>query len=84
MDDFPLPVEGHEWKAHEATRVLGAPGEVDEQGWLRKISVVPKPYQKPHPPVLQALTTNEETIRWAARSNVCCRAQARRSWSHSR
>ncbi len=66
----PFPPEGHEWKAHEATRLLGAPGELDESGWLRKISVVPKPYQKPHPPLLQALTTNESTIRWAAREGV--------------
>ena len=66
----PVPAEGHPWAAHAATRVLGAPGEVDAEGWLRKISVVPKPYQKPHPPLLQALTTNEETIRWAAREGV--------------
>ena len=66
----PFPPEGHPWAAHEATRRLGAPGEVDDQGFLRKISVVPKPYQKPHPPLLQALTTNEATIRWAAREGV--------------
>lgn len=66
----PFPAEGHEWKAHEATRTYGAPGEVDEKNWLRKISVVPKPFQKPHPPLLQALTTNEATIRWAAREGI--------------
>ena len=48
----------------------GAPGEVDKKGWLRKISLVPKPFQKPHPPLFQALTTNEETIRWAAREGI--------------
>ncbi len=31
---------------------------------------MPKPYQKPHPPLFQALTTTEETIRWAAREGV--------------
>ena len=66
----PFPAEGHAWAAHEATRRYGAPGEVDEQGWLRKISPVPKPYQKPHPPLFQALTTNEATIRWAAREGI--------------
>jgi len=66
----PVPASGHEWLPHEATRRYGAPGEVDDQGWLRKISVVPKPYQKPHPQLFQALTTNEETIRWAAREGV--------------
>lgn len=66
----PFPAEGHDWPAREATRRYGAPGEVDEQGWLRKISPVPKPYQKPHPPLFQALTTNQETIRWAAREGI--------------
>ncbi len=66
----PFPADGHEWLPREATLRYGAPGEVDDQGWLRKISPVPKPYQKPHPPLFQALTTTEETIRWAAREGV--------------
>ncbi len=66
----PYPAEGHEWRPFEATARYGAPGELDEKGWLRKISPVPKPYQKPHPPLFQALTTTEETIRWAAREGV--------------
>lgn len=68
--EVPFPAEGHPWAAEEATRRYGAPGEVDENGWLRKISPVPKPYQKPHPPLFQALTTNEETIRWSAREGI--------------
>lgn len=66
----PYPAEGHEWLPREATTRYGAPGELDDNGWLRKISPVPKPYQKPHPPVFQALTMTEETIRWAAREGV--------------
>lgn len=66
----PYPAEGHEWLPREATARYGAPGELDERGWLRKISPVPKPYQKPHPPLFQAMTTTEETIRWAAREGV--------------
>jgi alkanesulfonate monooxygenase SsuD/methylene tetrahydromethanopterin reductase-like flavin-dependent oxidoreductase (luciferase family) len=68
--EAPYPAEGHEWKAHEYTALYGAPGEIDDHGWLRKVSPVPKPYQKPHPPLFQALTTTEETIRWAAREGV--------------
>jgi alkanesulfonate monooxygenase SsuD/methylene tetrahydromethanopterin reductase-like flavin-dependent oxidoreductase (luciferase family) len=64
------PVEGIEWRPHVATARYGAPGELDDRGWLRRISPVPKPYQKPHPPVFQALTMAEETIRWAAREAV--------------
>jgi len=66
----PFPHEGHEWLPSEATARYGAPGELDEKGWLRKISPVPKPYQKPHPPLFQALSRTEATIRWAAREGV--------------
>jgi alkanesulfonate monooxygenase SsuD/methylene tetrahydromethanopterin reductase-like flavin-dependent oxidoreductase (luciferase family) len=66
----PYPAEGHEWLAAEATARYGAPGELDAKGWLRKISPVPKPYQKPHPPLFQALSRSEATIRWAAREGV--------------
>jgi alkanesulfonate monooxygenase SsuD/methylene tetrahydromethanopterin reductase-like flavin-dependent oxidoreductase (luciferase family) len=37
---------------------------------LRKISPVPKPYQKPHPPLFLALTVTEQSIRWAAREGI--------------
>jgi alkanesulfonate monooxygenase SsuD/methylene tetrahydromethanopterin reductase-like flavin-dependent oxidoreductase (luciferase family) len=66
----PFPAEGFDWLPKEATARYGAPGELDENGWLRKISPVPKPYQKPHPPLFQALSRTEATIRWAAREGV--------------
>jgi alkanesulfonate monooxygenase SsuD/methylene tetrahydromethanopterin reductase-like flavin-dependent oxidoreductase (luciferase family) len=66
----PFPAEGFDWLPKEATARYGAPGELDEKGWLRKISPVPKPFQKPHPPLFQALSRTEATIRWAAREGV--------------
>jgi alkanesulfonate monooxygenase SsuD/methylene tetrahydromethanopterin reductase-like flavin-dependent oxidoreductase (luciferase family) len=48
----------------------GAPGEVDSQGLVRKISVVPKPFQKPHPLLLQAMTLTRETIGWTAQQGI--------------
>ncbi len=66
----PVPAEGLEWLPAEATARYGAPGELDDKGWLRRISPVPKPYQKPHPPLFQALSRTEATIRWAAREGV--------------
>ncbi|MGH7933703.1 MAG: LLM class flavin-dependent oxidoreductase [Candidatus Binataceae bacterium] len=66
----PYPAEGHEWLPAAATARYGAPGELDDRGWLVKISPVPKPYQKPHPPIFQALSRTEATIRWAAREGV--------------
>ncbi len=65
----PFPAEGHFWAPYEATRRYGAPSEVVGDQ-LRKLSAVPKPYQKPHPTVFQAFTASEKTIRWAARESV--------------
>lgn len=65
----PFPAEGHYWAPHEATNRYGAPGEMEGE-MLRKLSAVPKPYQKPHPEVWQAFTASERTIRWDARNDV--------------
>ena len=58
------------WPVHEWTRTYGAPGEVDDQGVIRKICVVPKPYQQPHPPLFQPFSVSESTIRYTAQSNI--------------
>src|SRR5215475_7797486 len=68
--EFPYPQEGTPWLAHEWTREFGFPGEVDEQGRIQKINVVPKPYQRPHPPLFQAFSISEETVRWCAREGI--------------
>jgi alkanesulfonate monooxygenase SsuD/methylene tetrahydromethanopterin reductase-like flavin-dependent oxidoreductase (luciferase family) len=65
----PFPAEGHYWAPHEATNRYGAKGEMEGE-MLRKLSAVPKPYQKPHPEVWQAFTASERTIRWDAREGV--------------
>ena len=58
------------WPAREWTRKYGAPGELDEEGVIRKVSVIPKPYQQPHPPLWQPFSVSENTIRWCARENI--------------
>jgi alkanesulfonate monooxygenase SsuD/methylene tetrahydromethanopterin reductase-like flavin-dependent oxidoreductase (luciferase family) len=68
--EYPSPQEGTPWPPHEFTRRYGFPGEVDEEGRIQKISVVPKPYQKPHPPLFQAFSMSEETVRWCAREAI--------------
>jgi alkanesulfonate monooxygenase SsuD/methylene tetrahydromethanopterin reductase-like flavin-dependent oxidoreductase (luciferase family) len=69
--EYPSPYEtGTPWPAHQWTREYGAPGEVDEAGNVQMIEVVPKPYQKPHPPLFQAFSMSESTIRWAAREGL--------------
>ena len=68
---YPYPYStGTAWPAHPWTREYGAPGEVDAEGRLQELYVVPKPYQKPHPPLFQAFSTSETTIRWCAREDI--------------
>jgi alkanesulfonate monooxygenase SsuD/methylene tetrahydromethanopterin reductase-like flavin-dependent oxidoreductase (luciferase family) len=69
--EYPYPYEeGTPWLAHEWTREFGAFGELDELGRVQRINVVPKPYQKPHPPLFQAFSVSEETVRWCAREGI--------------
>ncbi len=58
------------WPAREWTRKYGAPGELDEEGVIRRVSVIPKPYQQPHPPLWQPFSVSESTIRWCARESI--------------
>ena len=66
---IPYPYEGgHKgWFMEPWTEKLGAHGEVGPEGELRRISVVPAPYTKPHPPVFIALNTSQETVDYAGR-----------------
>ena len=51
----------------EATQKWGAG---IENGVLKSVGVVPKPVQKPHPPVFQPFASSETSIRWCAREGV--------------
>ncbi|CAM3228964.1 LLM class flavin-dependent oxidoreductase [Nocardioides dubius] len=58
----PVPYEeGIEW-GMLATRELGAPGEMDENNRIRRVSVTPSPYSDPHPPVFVASNASLETV----------------------
>lgn len=61
-----LPVEGTPWEI-EATSKWGAGVE---GGFVTSLGVVPKPLQKPHPPIFQPFASSENTIRWCAREEV--------------
>ena len=68
--EYPYPYEeGTPWPAAPWTEKYGMPGETKD-GRIRKISVVPKPYQKPHPKLFQAFSISESTIVWCAREGV--------------
>jgi alkanesulfonate monooxygenase SsuD/methylene tetrahydromethanopterin reductase-like flavin-dependent oxidoreductase (luciferase family) len=68
----PYPYEDgiRRWPVADWTRKYGAPGEIDEQGVVRRICVVPKPYQQPHPPMFQPFSVSENTIRYTASSGI--------------
>ena len=67
---FPYEEGIRRWPAAEWTRNYGAPGEVDEQGVIRTICVVPRPYQDPHPTLFQPFSVSENTIRYTAREGI--------------
>jgi alkanesulfonate monooxygenase SsuD/methylene tetrahydromethanopterin reductase-like flavin-dependent oxidoreductase (luciferase family) len=70
-----LAFDGKYWKipagetpwALEATLKWGAGVE---NGILRSVGVVPKPVQKPHPPIFQPFASSERSIRWCAKEGV--------------
>ena len=65
--EYPYPFEeGTEWPAHSWTEKYGTPGIVVD-GRLKKINVVPKPFQKPHPQLHMAFTFSPASIAWAAK-----------------
>ena len=58
------------WPAADFTRKYGAPGEIDENGVIRNVCVIPKPYQDPHPPLMQPFGASERTLINCAKNNV--------------
>ena len=70
--NIPQPYEEgiRRWPVADWTKQYGAPGELDEEGVVRRVSVIPKPYQQPHPPLWQPFSVSESTIRWCARETI--------------
>jgi hypothetical protein len=67
---IPYPADVCPWPPVEMTKTMGAPGEIGDDNLRPKISVVPKPYQKPHPKLFQAFSLSEATARWCAREGL--------------
>ncbi|MPZ23303.1 MAG: LLM class flavin-dependent oxidoreductase [Dehalococcoidia bacterium] len=64
---IPYPYdEGIDWLMSPVTEKMGGHGEV-EDGKIRTISVVPKPYTDPHPPVFVSSSASQATIEYCAR-----------------
>ncbi len=65
----PFPRNGIEgYPAAHTAKVAGAPGEVDDEGRIARVCVVPKPYQRPHPPLFVATTRSIESVEYCARN----------------
>ncbi len=45
-------------------------GKGVENGVLKSVGVVPKPLQKPHPPIFQPFASSERSISWCAKEGV--------------
>lgn len=63
---YPYHTGVTEFPARDVARRLGAEGEIDESGAVRRVSVVPAPFQKPHPPVFTAVSASMESIEFCA------------------
>ena len=64
---FPYEEGITRWPLTEWTREYGAPGEIDDDGVIRGVSVIPAPYNKRDIRSFQAFSTSESTIRQCAR-----------------
>ena len=63
---FPYETGVLDYPARRIASRAGTSGEVDAAGAVRRVSVVPKPYTLPHPPVFVATSKSPETIVYCA------------------
>jgi alkanesulfonate monooxygenase SsuD/methylene tetrahydromethanopterin reductase-like flavin-dependent oxidoreductase (luciferase family) len=61
-----VPAGDTPWTLEATTRY----GAGVRDGIVRQVAVVPKPVQKPHPPLFQPFASSERSIRWCAQENV--------------
>jgi alkanesulfonate monooxygenase SsuD/methylene tetrahydromethanopterin reductase-like flavin-dependent oxidoreductase (luciferase family) len=58
------------WPAVEWTREFGVDGEIDADGVIRRIGVIPRPYQQPHPRVFVPFAVSAGSLLAAARRGI--------------
>ncbi len=68
--EIPYPYETgvRGYPAWRSAATAGAPGEVGSSGEIRRVSVVPRPYTRPHPPVFVAMSGSASSIPFLARN----------------
>lgn len=69
---YSVPPEGGypDWPTANVTAAQGVPGEVDSEGRLQGISVVPKPLQQPHPKLYQSFSLSPSTMVYTAERDI--------------
>jgi alkanesulfonate monooxygenase SsuD/methylene tetrahydromethanopterin reductase-like flavin-dependent oxidoreductase (luciferase family) len=67
--EIPYPYETgvRGYPAWKSAQTAGAPGEVGPDGTIRRVSVVPSTYTRPHPPVFVAMSGSASSIPFLAR-----------------
>lgn len=66
---YPYDTGVENFPAAPVAQRMGAPGEIDADGTtVRRVSVVPKPYQDPHPPVFVAVSASPDSIRFCSKN----------------
>jgi alkanesulfonate monooxygenase SsuD/methylene tetrahydromethanopterin reductase-like flavin-dependent oxidoreductase (luciferase family) len=65
-DFWQVPVTGTPWDV-ESTRLYG---DGVHDGEVVEVAPVPKPLQRPHPPVSQPFASSERSIRWCASEGI--------------
>jgi len=58
------------WTPTEWTRAYGSDGELDQDGVIKRIGVIPRPYTDPHPPLFQVVTASSSSLVNAARNGM--------------
>ena len=65
---YPYKTGVRGYPAWRSAATAGAPGEVGASGEIRRVSVVPRPYTRPHPPVFVAMSGSASSIPFLARN----------------
>lgn len=65
---YPYDTGVRGYPAWPSAQTAGAPGEIGADGSVRRVSVVPRPYTKPYPPVFVAVSGSASSIPFLARN----------------
>ncbi len=69
----PFPYSGIEdYPGYPCAREYGAENEIDDRNRVREISVVPAPFQRPHPPIFVSSSGSPASAEWSGEEGFTC------------